>query len=348
MLSSRPVTSRILGRLRRRSLIDDAIKTIEISPGTEWPAEVPIHLPDEDGRIIRVHNPDNKTEDDLRLSKYPFVRQGPTRAHCVRDVVIADGTLMSPRSFETIRPEKRRVLLSGPIEQDDERTFCGSSVTEQYWGHWLKDVFCHELLAKQIGADPLILESRNRPHENGYRKLLDMPARPVRLAHVKRLWLLEDYEVNAGRVERLEHIGTKLRSLHEIAGPSRVYLKRGVTGIGRNLLNEAEIIAALEARGFAIVAPEELEADEIVAAVRSARLVVAVEGSAMSHATVTMPRGGGLLAIEPPMRFNMLPRTYCAALGLMLGYTVGDNDDFSQPVDRLLRVVDLMENAIGL
>lgn len=331
-------------------MIDGAFRTIEFSPGTDWPAEIGLHLPDEDERILGFVET-GRDEDELTSSRRPVVSQGPTRAYCVRDVMIADGAVMSRKSYEIIRSEKRRPWVSDTIEEYDERTFCSTAVSEQYWGHWLKDVFCHELLAQQIGAAPLVLPNRNRLHEDGYRALLGMPAHSVRVAHVEKLWLLEDHEINAGRVARMDKIGSKLRSVHDVPGPSRVYLKRGVTGIGRTLLNEAEIIAALERRGFAIVAPEELEPDKIVATMRSAKLVIAVEGSAMSHATIIMQPGSGLLAIEPPMRFNMLPRTYCTALGLTLGYTVGDpgeNDDFSQPIDRLLQVVDMMEDAIGL
>lgn len=331
-------------------MIDDAFKAIEIGPGTDWQAEMPLHLHDDDDRIVHTVAND-KDADELKRSKLPFVRQGPTRAFCVRDVMIADGAVMSPKAFENLRSEKRRLLINGTIDQYEERTLCSTRISEQYWGHWLKDVFCHELLAKELGADPLVLPNKTRLHEDGYRALLEMPANPACVTHVEKLWLLEDYEINAGRVERLAKIGSKLRGLHELPGPSHVYLKRGETGIGRKLLNESAIVAALEARGFTTVAPEQMEPDAIVASLRSAKLVVAVEGSAMSHATITMPPGGGLLAIEPPMRFNMLPRTYCAALGLTLGYTVGDpseGDDFSQPVDRLLRVVDMMEDALGL
>lgn len=343
------MTSAIARLLRRRSPVDDAIATIEVHSGTDWPVDLPVRLDDEDQRIVGLVA-NGKADDELQRAGRRVVSQGPTRAYCVRDVIIADGAIMSAKSFEILRPETRRLLLRGPVEQYGERTLCSSSISEQYWGHWLHDVPCHELLAMELGAEPLVLRNRSRQHEDGYRAMLDMPARTVALAHVEKLWLLEDYEINAGRGARLEKIKAKLRNREEMAGPTHVYLKRGDTGVGRKLLNENEIVAALEVRGFTILAPEQMESAAIVAGLRSARLVVTVEGSAIAHATLSMAGGGGILVIEPPKRFNMLVRTYCAALGLKFGYTVGDvgeGDGLTQPVDRLLRTIDMMDDAIA-
>ncbi len=81
------------------------------------------------------------------------------------------------------------------------------------------------------------------------------------------------------------------------AGPERVYLsRRGARA--RTLLNEAELEAALTARGFAVVAPEALPVAAQVALLRGARLVVGPTGAALA----------GLMFCEPGARaFELQP-----------------------------------------
>jgi hypothetical protein len=86
-----------------------------------------------------------------------------------------------------------------------------------------------------------------------------------------------------------------------------------------------------------------MKANELVSILSRASIVVTPEGSAISHATIAMPKGSTLLTIIGAQHFNMPYKVLCDALGIRFALTVADAvdaSDFSQPVDRLLKTID--------
>jgi capsular polysaccharide biosynthesis protein len=112
------------------------------------------------------------------------------------------------------------------------------------------------------------------------------------------------------------------------------------------MLNEPEVTAALEQCGFVVIAPEQMEADAIATMLRDARVVVGVEGSALTHAAVAADRGACIFAIQSPTAFNSFYRLVTSAAGQHFAFSVGDpveGERFTMPVDRLLRSIALVE-----
>ena len=347
MYQLRPISSRLIGRLSGRPLTDHAIERRELGGATSWPVAPVVMLPDEMDRVVR-HHLDSKPALNLDYVTATAIQQGPTRAHAIEDVVIADGSLLAPGGYSVLRPESRRKWLGGSIPSIDTAVMCSTSMTERYFAHWLQDGFTHELLADRIGAPAIVLPPVPRAHEPGYRALFDRPARPVAIARVAKLWLIDDAEVNAGRKSRLDQLRQRLRDKTSADGPSHVFLSRGTSGRGRILANERDICNALQQRGFAIVEPEKSNVEDIAYALRSAQLIVAVEGSALAHAAMAAPENARLMIIQPPRHFNMLYRMWAGVLGMRFGFTVADvvdEENFAQPTDRLLRAIDLLEQA---
>ena len=85
-----------------------------------------------------------------------------------------------------------------------------------------------------------------------------------------------------------------LRSLvpHTNSGPERVYLSRRGAG-GRQLVNEVELLAALEPRGFVAIQPEHLSMAEQARCMGSAHCIVAPHGAALAN-SVFAPPGAAL------------------------------------------------------
>jgi capsular polysaccharide biosynthesis protein len=272
--------------------------------------------------------------------------------HLLRDVVIADGTVLAASAYDRIVPGKPRMVLTGAPETIAEGALCTTQVTQRYFGHWLKDGITNELLAADCQLEPLVLTRPPSFHEAGYRALLGLQARPTDYAWIDRLWLLEDWELNRHFISRFERLRERLRAAVGASGQlgsSRIFVSRGATGIGRGLANEAELQGKLAARGFEILEPEKLTAAEMASKLVSARLVVSPEGSANAHALLAMPKGGALLTIIGAQHLNLFPKLVCDTTGLRFGLTIADAVDeerFSQPIDRLLHTIDLMEAAM--
>jgi len=337
-----------LSRLRGRSLVDAAEQSVEISPATTWPGKPAIFLPGELDRIVGHASTSDPQSNLARLAGEP-IRQGAANAHLLRNIVVADGSLLASGYHEAISSKRRRWRLPKRLAPIAEGAFCSTKMTEQYFGHWLTDGLAHELWAQDQSLTPLVLPSPpGRVHEPGYRVLTGMSARVIELALVDRLWLVEDHELSASRVGRLERLRQRVRQSIETNGPTHVFIRRGATAVGRSLVNEPEVIEALQRRGFAILSPETSEPNTIAKALANARVIVSVEGSAMAHAVMAAPAASTLVAIMPPSRTNCIFKSYADVLGMRYGLTVGEplgEESFSQPIERLLHLLDLVEQS---
>lgn len=345
----RPLTSRFSAYLKGTEAFDDAVEVIDVDGPCEWELSPIVSLPDELDRFV-ANSPLTTAEKSDTLLRAASFTQGRCRMYRVEDAIIADGTVLTRRGYQPIQNCKRRPFLTGEPESIGEAVLCSTYLTELYFGHWLHDGLAHELLARDHGKRPINLTGVNRPNEPGYRKLLDLPADPVTFARVRDLWLLEDWELSTSRVNRLHRMRDTLRSQFPQSGPELVFISRGQMGVGRSLTNEVEIAEALESRGFSVLRPEGMEPDEIARGLVNARIVVGVEGSSMSHVLLAAPRTVGMLTMTHPARLNMHFRAYTGALGMRYGYTIGDSEGeerFSQPVDRLLRTIDLLDTALA-
>lgn len=345
----RPLTSRMIQRLTGRALRDRATEVRTLGGATRRTAQPAIALPRELDRLVR-HHPDSRMHHNLARLLDPIVAQGPTVAYRIDDALIADGCLHGRAARMVLRSGRRRWGLPGGFEHRTQAVLCSYWATELYFAHWLIDTPTHERLAHDMGWAPVVLDPPLYAHEPGYRDLLGLPREAVNYACFDRLWVLEDHELNAHRLERLERNRALVRGKVAQTGAERVFISRGMTGVGRVLGNEAALCADLSALGFAIIEPERLTASAIAAALANARIVVAVEGSAIAHAVLAAPNDAAIVTIQPPRHFNSLYKTHCDALGMRFGYVIADptgDETFIQPLDRLLQTIDLVDAALG-
>ena len=170
---------------------------------------------------------------------------------------------------------------------------------------------------------------------------------PTRFAE---LWMVDDRPMNDGRRARFETLRRRARPAGA-APPAtgRIFLERGTSGVARGLANEDAVRDALVARGFRVLAPETSSTEALADALSAARLCVGVEGSALTHATMLMPAGGAILALQPPRRFAESIKLFSDTIGLRFGFVVGEDhgDRFTVAIDRLEATIDLVEDAIG-
>lgn len=347
MFSLRPVTARIARRLVADGF-ERGAETVEIDPAARVERAPALFLPDELDRVVAHIEGLNPREDIERLLHTSRIEPA-TVARIVPDVIVADGTLLRHTGIEVLRSGGKRTVLRGRFATVPEAMLCTDWVIERFFGHWIGDGWSREQLAIDRGLVPAVLDPARYGHAKEYRALAGLYVVDASDTLIRRLWVVDDRGYNPGRTARYDRVRARLRAAVPAGGAPLVFIRRGATAVGRQMLNEDEVTAMLAARGFAIVSPEEMSATQIATALRDARIVVGIEGSALAHANATIAAGACVLAIQPPRGFNTIHRLATADAGQRFAFTVGDptdGDAFTMPVDRLSRAIDMVEEAL--
>ena len=192
-----------------------------------------------------------------------------------------------------------------------------------YFGHWLREV----VPASLVGSDAIPSLSMRRPpfkHAAQYEQFFKLQSIYANKGIVENCFLLSDFSQNSYKLARYLTLRDNLKSSLNPSDISYngVFIARGNTGAKRLLINENEVIAHLEKKGFDIVYPEKMTVEEIVRRLWNAKVVITVEGSAHNHAIYSMHLKGALLELQPPSRFGIIIKGACDCLGIGWGFYV--------------------------
>jgi hypothetical protein len=330
--------SRILGNC---SVSDCASQTIELAPAVDRIQAAAISLPDEFDRVIAVQGETTVALERERLSEGKK-RHGPTIAYRIDDAVLGEGTLYYGSGYEVMRSNSSSALLPHNSDHFAEMQLCSNYVIERYFGHWLTDGMCMELLAQQRSLPALTLSREPWLHELDYRTLFGLKATFSRNAQVDRLWIIDDRGINDSWISRMQELRRRCRSAVKSQRSHQVLLARGTLGAKRNLVNSVDVQEILDRMGFEIVTPEFETPESIGERLSGAEFAITVEGSAQNHCWDWMPVGSTFIAIQPPDRFNAHGKSRADAIGLNWAYVVAEQhpDGFYLPIDRLLKTID--------
>jgi capsular polysaccharide biosynthesis protein len=203
----------------------------------------------------------------------------------------------------------------GLLELDEAFTLLGPHAHD--FGHWIWEYVPKYVAAARSGALPpvpiLIDEVMPTTHRQALELMLPenvdvVTVAPYQSARVRRLWCAagEFYlPVLEKRNERLKwdyfaappaRFSALIRDMSRradrvlapVTGPERVFLARQ-SWRRRKLLNHVEIEAAARACGFQVIYPDELNFQEQVRIIRSARFVTGPDGSAFYLAFFARP-----------------------------------------------------------
>ena len=343
-----PLTARLRATFQRiRSVPESAHESIELAAADEAPTLPAIALPNEFDRVLGV-GPSSTIDAEKRIITAKSLKHGPTIAYRVDDAILADHTCYWSGGYEVSKARKKRALLTGAYDEYAEGQLCTYAPSNIYFGHWLRDAMAMELLAEQRGLLPLSFEGTPWMHELGYRQLMELPGHPISYARIRRLWVMDDLGLNSNWISRFKELRARVRRKTNTGGPRHIFLARGFTGTARELLNAPNIVELLSARGFTVVTPETLSPQAIVQSLAAAKIVVAVEGSALNHAQFALPEQAGVLVIQPPTRFNAFHKILFDFNRIRFGYLVAEpaSNGFIVDPDRLLRTLDLIESEL--
>lgn len=266
---------------------------------------------------------------------------GPTVAYRLPRAIIAGDDVYTNRSFD------RYGNKAPPFWPSDCVTLAEGALCEsggaRFFGHWLCDNLCTELLAAEMGVVPVSLPPR-WAHEPGYRDASGIRSTSADIMAVEQLWLLDDRGYNFNRIARFQNLRTLIRQPVDKCASKMVYIARGSTGTKRNLVNDSEVQNTLQAKGFVLLEPEKSSPQQIIEILSNASLIVSIEGSAICHALASLPQKSGCIIIQPPDHFNIFNKIIGDFCDITTGFVVAEPyvDGFRVDVRRLLKTIDLV------
>lgn len=353
LFTVKPLASRILNPNRgldwadsRQRLFDAADEVVELAPPSIEPSFEAISLP---GELDRATGAIGDLARQHKVLTPGEIRFGPTLSYRYSQALLADETIYVRGLHYVCGSGRKRPVIFDRHDSFDEAQLCNHPATRIFFGHWVRDAMCLELLARERGMVPLSFKSKAWLHEPAYRRIFELPETSTSLARVERLWITDDRELNGSWGKRFRELRSRVRSVAGKDGPSHVFLSRGSAGSARDIQNRREIEALLAGRGFTVIEPEFMAADEIIRALRSARILVSGEGSNLIHAQLALPESSAMVVIQPPTQFNAHHKSVADIVGLRFGFVVGEaaGRGFTVDPSRLMRTIDLAENVIG-
>lgn len=234
----------------------------------------------------------------------------------------------------------------GPAERLDEVHLMTSQSGSHFFGTLMLDDMPLNLIPEP-GSPCIAMMSKPYFHEAGYRELFGLPRpREVIRACIRRLIYYTDFAQNSFKRSRYEQLRSRLRASLELqAGrkpPAGIYLRRGIGGEPRRLVNEPELEQALRALGYEILDPENLSARDVALRSLDARVVIAVEGSHLSHAIFSVAEQASFLVIQPPDRFALAYKEYTDRMDMRFALAVAEpaSGGFKVVIDEVHRLLE--------
>jgi glycosyl transferase family 61 len=307
-----------------------------------------IYLPGQIDRITGT-DPASTVEWEIFTSTAETWKTVPTIAHHIRNVILFDGSIYRGRFKSFIAA---RSFFNFPAAEPRSLTTVGlasSHLGSRFLGHWLVDDCIQYRLAEKYGPPLCLRGPVYAEHQNRYQTYLEQDWTPTDRAWIDHLVVYQDFHWGTSqdslRRTQLRVLRKRVRSyLPSGIGRSFVYLRRGATGTRRMIQNEEEVLAALETHGFIIVDIETDSLDRVLCALATAKIVVSMEGSHVTHCTYSIPENSGLIMLQPPDRFLSFHRGWSESAGVRFGFVVGavaERGYLFSPAE-ILRTVDLM------
>lgn len=343
MYRFRPIASQIAKRtgFGVPKLAKAAVEVIEEHPSATAFSKPVLMLDEDRTKVERAQSGTSLAEQWAIIDGRDVVHEATVR-YVFRDVLATPfGFFTKHQGFARFGPVRYAEMMSAPIKRRASGYFAASPITQQYFGHWVRD--------------GLITTYLKRPHEELYfpsnpawthaREYLDLlkieRLRPDYVIFDKMSYC-RDIGQNADRAGRLERLQAKVQGLFGDAGVPGAFIRRGRTGVSRVLLNEDEVVDALSARGFAIVSSTD-PLEHILRSVSGASVTVAMEGSHWNHLFLASRRDALHVTINPADRFNNIFADFIDHTPGQLATTVAirEGDGYRVDISNLLRLIDL-------
>jgi hypothetical protein len=271
----------------------------------------------------------------------------PVVAHWLSEAALLDGSVYGGGYRHDLRSFDARRWIgfkpTGPAAEVAEAAMVSTSLGSTWWGHWLEDDVPLQILAERFAA-PVGHQRAPYRHEAAFQRLLQVgePAR-YGAALFRKLLVIDDSGQNPDKTRRYHVLRERTARLPK--GLDLIFLSRGDSGARRVLVNEAEVRARLEGRGFTTVDVASCTGEQLIAACSKASVVVSVEGSHLAPLLYLMADLSTMVILNPPHQVQTTVATVAQFCGISSGLFIcepcGDSrTDFVADPEELLRFVD--------
>lgn len=348
MIGLRPYINAQMRRLGRHVSLEDAATNIEVvEPESATSTPPVIALDGEFDRITRLA-PGAAMEDAKSLVfGLAGVKRALIRYEFEDALVYPTGFSAGGGNFMRDLPLPHKQLLAGKITRLPKALCTHTPVSIRYFGHWIADS-CPTALMKSDDEALLMTHRPEWPHAHEYCGLLDLDPEPAGVYHVDKLAWMDDFGQGESRSRRYRELRRRLRAhigaAEQGESPARlVYLRRGSTGVKREIVNEDELIGRLSDSGFTIVDLHNASVADIMRRCMDAEICITLDGSHQNHAFFFMRDNGFMLILQPADRFSPNGIQRAHAFGLERGYVVTEAapGGYVADADRILRTIDL-------
>lgn len=297
-------------------------------------------------RVTDVSRQHTSLQHELkRVQGYP-VDHPPTTAYLIQDARLIGSFIYKDSMKHVLAPRRENLLPKVKVEIEElERvalasTYCGNV----FFGHFIRDDLTLTIAVQDL-AKPISTNRKPYFHEGEYRNIFNLYSHITQHAHCRELIIVDDVSQNAYKRERYDKLRSQIRRVSSFTPHPGIFIKRGQSVLGRGLENESEIESSLLKLGFKVIDPERMSIKEIIETALGARIIVAVEGSALVHGFLTMIDGGTIVALQPPYRFNNIYKDIADCMDMYYGFVVGtrSSNGFVIDSDELLRLLDSIE-----
>jgi hypothetical protein len=287
-----------------------------------------------------VVNRDGEVPEELKpccsLAKAGFEE---TRGHIVADPLVFRDGLCPVNVFDT-----PALLMAGP--------------TDSGFGDWVLNFPTRLAIAAAAEVDCPIVVRAGRP-ESWMRKLVSLGVHPSRIIRHNALDVsvftrlyVPSWPLPARGRPMKDLFGVYDSPVAPAAG-ERLYLSREGVAV-RKLLNEPEIRAAFERRGFRAIRPEQLTFETAQTLFSEAAVVAGAYGSAFLNLPLHASKPRGVLALMPPGANGFLNEIalWIGGSGSRFAYLFGEgaegeDDSWTIPIQTVEQALDELLQTVG-
>lgn len=341
---SAPVLQRLIGPNHPETEILHPQETETVIP----PALLP-------GMLERVVGTDEHSTlaQHIRAAQETTVTHAPVLKQIYRNALVGRAGFATWRLYQRYNTSLTVQALNEPFHHEPVLRYCHSYVAWRYFGHWLTDSLPTALLEPEIGT-PWLPPAPAWSHAPPYLEALGFAPINAGLVHADQLIVYQDFSQGSSKRARYARLCKRLHNIFGNATPllpssgGNVYIRRGATGVSREIVNEQSIIQDLSARGWTILDIATSTVDEIQTALCRAQVVASIDGSHLDHAHLTLRPHSAMVVLMPQDRFSSRQLGVCRAHDVSIGMVIlnrASRQGYHLDMNELLRTVDLAQTS---
>lgn len=262
--------------------------------------------------------------------------------------------IVGPDGFVTKRQRKRWSsaftwhVLTRKLKIAREINYVNDTAVLQFFGHWLTDGLPQTKLAND--GSYYLSNPASWTHCEQYRSALGLRTRDESYILADQVITHSDFSQGSMKRSRYSDLRERIaQCFPSTSKDEKVFLWRGVTGVGRQFESPGDLMERLRRDGWTILdvtAP----LSEIVRTLAGARVVAGIEGSHLNHAHFATRPGTVLIVLVPHDAFTAIQVGLARAVGNHCGICVlggSQTDGYRLDFAAFDRAVDGTREMIG-